>query len=186
MRRNISSLFLKCSQSGPFLWTSECVKWMHDSQANSMSHPSHPNSPLAVLKMTLHLGQADAAFVVLPPADDSASFPCWLPVGGCIKVIHPPRLAADEGCLIDQGPIYWRRAGCANEEHDLPALLSRSRQENAVCSPVLRRWAAQYLKINCCHILAWCFLGPMLCDEDIKIYVSGAAKTSSLKLPWWR
>lgn len=69
-------------------------------------------------EMTLHLGRADAAFVVLS--------------SGCVKVIHPAGLAADEGCLIDQGPIYRRRAGRANEERDLPALFSLGRQENAV------------------------------------------------------
>lgn len=80
-------------------------------------------SPLSPLTprcpgMTLHVGLADAAFVVLSP--------------GCVKVIHPARLAADEGCLIDQGPIYWRRAGRADEEHDLMDLSCFGRQENAV------------------------------------------------------
>lgn len=109
--------------------------------------------PLAVLKSLCIWGKQMLCLWSLPLCTVvSTSSRCPLPAARHVKVIHPTRLAADEGCLIDQGPINRLKKGRANEERDLPSPpSSRSHHGNLICPDVARTSAAQQLEINCRH-----------------------------------
>lgn len=109
-------------------------------------------------------------FTRLYPPSPAAG--CPLPTAWHVKVIHPARLSADEGCLIDQGPINRLKKGRANEERDLPSSpCSRSHHENLICSDVPRTSAAQQLEINCRHYPPCWFMILVYLWRDLRCWV---------------
>lgn len=97
---------------------------------------------------------------------------CPLPAVWHVKVIHPARLSADEGCLIDQGPINRLKKGRANEERDLPSPpCSRCHHENLICPDVPRTSAARQLEINCLHYSPRWFMILVYLWRDLRCWV---------------